>query len=34
VVSASPERTPDNPKDAEAAHPGQVFKGRMPGSPF
>lgn len=34
VVSASPERSPDNPKDAEAAHPGQIFKGRMPGSPF
>ena len=34
VVSASPERTPDNPKDAEEAHPGQIFKGRMPGSPF
>lgn len=34
VVSASPERSPDNPKDAEAAHPGQIFAGRMPGSPF
>ena len=34
VVSASPERTPENPKDAEEAHPGQIFKGRMPGSPF
>lgn len=34
VVSASPERNPENPKDSEDAHPGQIFKGRMPGSPF
>ena len=35
VVTASPERpTPDNPKDSEAAHPGEIFRGRMPGSPF
>lgn len=34
VVSASPERAPENPKDSEEAHPGRIFNGRMPGSPF
>jgi len=34
VVSASPERAPENPKDSQEAHPGRIFNGRMPGSPF
>lgn len=34
VVTSSPEREPENPKDTEAAHPGKIFGDRMPGSPF
>lgn len=34
VVSASPERALENPKDSQEAHPGRIFNGRMPGSPF
>jgi hypothetical protein len=34
VVTSSPDREPENPKDSEAAHPSKIFGNRMPGSPF